>query len=879
VAPVPDHALAPAQTARRLATDPAHGLTAAEAAARLQRDGPNAIARADGPSAWRILVAQLTSPMLLLLAAAGVVSVLLGDVVEAAVILGVVVLNAAIGLRQEYRAERAIAALQALATPVVEVVRDGRAQTIDARDLVAGDVVLLDAGDRVPADGRVVEAHALRVEESALTGESQPARKSDAPVAADTPLAERTSMAYAGTSIAAGRGRIVVTATGMEAELGRLAGMLGGGEEPTPLQRRLDALVRALALAAVAIVAVVSLLGAARGEALDDLVLTAVSLAVAAIPESLPAVVTVALAIGAQRMLARHALVRRLYAVETLGSVTTICSDKTGTLTQNRMTVVVLDMAGDRRELSADEDAVPDGPALLQDRPTLRRLLAAGALCNDADVTAGDPTEIALVVAAARHGLDQAELEEGAPRIAERPFDATRKRMTTVHAVRDGGAVSFTKGAIDGLLDCCTRVEVHGAQRPLDAGAREGALAAADGLARDGVRVLGIAMRVWPDAGAVPTDERLESELTLLGLAGMIDPARPEVRAALATCRAAGVRTVMITGDHPVTATAIARDLGLADAGAPTVTGPDLERLDDAALAETVRRAAVFARVVPEDKLRIVRALQADGEVVAMTGDGVNDAPALEQADIGVAMGQAGTDVARDAADMVLQDDNFASIVGAVEQGRVVFDNVRKFIRNILSGNLAEVGVMVLGPLAGMPIPLLPLQILWLNLVTDGLPAMAMATEPPEPDVMRRPPTPLAESLFGRDRGAALLRRGGALLVLTLVPTWLLWDAGDDAWQSVLFTAIALAELAGTLAMRSERVPFWRLGPLGNRPLVAAIVGTVALQVAVVTIGPARDVLDLEPMAAGHWLLAVGIALAYFVVVEIDKAARARRRK
>jgi Ca2+-transporting ATPase len=349
------------------------------------------------------------------------------------------------------------------------------------------------------------------------------------------------------------------------------------------------------------------------------------------------------------------------------------------------------------------------------------------------------------------------------------------------------------------------------------------------------------------------------------------------VRAALATCRAAGVRTVMITGDHPVTATAIARDLGLADANAPTITGPQLEQLDDAALAEAVRRTAVFARVVPEDKLRIVRALQADGEVVAMTGDGVNDAPALEQADIGVAMGQVGTDVARDAADMVLQDDNFASIVGAVEQGRVVFDNVRKFIRNILSGNLAEVAVMVLAPLAGMPIPLLPLQILWLNLVTDGLPAMAMATEPPEPDVMRRRPTPLAESLFGSDRGRALVRRGVALLILTLVPTWLLWDAGDAAWQSVLFTAIALAELAGTLAMRSERVAFWRLGPLGNRPLLGAVAGTVALQVAVVVIAPVRDVLDLQPMGAEHWLLAVGIALAYFAVVELDKAMRHRR--
>jgi P-type Ca2+ transporter type 2C len=897
------HAADAAEVARELGTDSERGLRGGEAEARLSRYGSNELQSGEEVRPGRILLDQLTSPMLLLLAAAGVLSAALGDVTEAIVIFVVVVLNASIGFWQEYRAEKAMASLQAMATPTVKVLRDAATQEIPAREIVPGDVVLLEAGARVPADGRLVEAHTLGVDESALTGESVPVNKQVDPVAASAPLAERASMVHSGTSVTAGRGKLLVTATGTTTELGHVSDLLVGADAGrTPLQLRLDALVKRLALAAAAIVVVVFALGLLRGEDLDALLLTAVSLAVAAIPESLPAVVTITLALGAQRMLAQNALIRRLYAVETLGSVTTICSDKTGTLTQNEMTVVVLDMAGDRRQL--DDATETHRPDELREQPTLRLLLAGGALCNDTRVAddgslLGDPTETALVAVAQRHGLGKDDLEAALPRVFELPFDSERKRMTTVHALpacaedvpeslhaafgdvdaqlERPDRLAFTKGAAGPLLARCDAVSVEGELVPLDDDLSRRTRKAAEGLAAEGVRVLGIAMRRWPSAEALPSDGALESGLTFLGLEGMIDPARPEARDAVARCGEAGVRAVMITGDHPLTAGAIGRDLGLVES-ARAVTGPELAELGDERLDVTVGEASIYARVSPEDKLNIVKALQRQGQVVAMTGDGVNDAPALKQADIGVAMGITGTDVSKDAADMVLRDDNFATIVAAVGEGRVVFDNIRKFIRNILSGNIAEVTVMVLAPLAGMPIPLLPLQILWLNLVTDGLPAMALAVEPPEPGVMRRPPTPLGESLLGADRGRRIVIRGAALTVLTLVPAYLLWDAGEDAWQTVLFTSIAFAELAGGFAMRSERVSLWRLGVLTNRALVGAVALTAALQVLLVAVPFLRGLVGLEPLTATQWLLVAGIALTYFVVVEVDKALHRRPR-
>jgi P-type Ca2+ transporter type 2C len=889
------HAAELDQVTAELATDPAQGLRSDEATRRLAREGPNELEAGPELSAWRILVSQVASPMILLLVAAAVLSAGLGDVTEAAFILGVVVLNAWIGFRQEYRAEKAIASLQALATPTVTVRRDGASTAIRPQELVPGDVVLLDAGSRVPADGRLVEAFALRIEEAALTGESVPVDKQVAPVEESAPLAERASMAYSGTSVTAGRGTLVVTSTGMASELGQIADLLRGGAwGRTPLQQRLDTLVRGLAIAAGAIVLLVSAIGAVRGEALDELLLTAVSLAVAAIPESLPAVVTITLTIGAQRMLADRALIRRLYAVETLGSVTTICSDKTGTLTQNRMTVVALDMAGDRRHL---HDPAPARPETLRDQPTLRLLLAGGALCNDTTVAedgglVGDPTETALVAVARQCGLEMTDLTRALPRLFELPFDSDRKRMTTVHAMpsdRDHipaplraateldekvglpDCVAFTKGALDGLLTRCDTVRIGDAVAPLDGEWRSRASAAGEQLAAEGLRVLGVAMRIWPNADAVPHDERLETGLILVGLVGMMDPARPEVRDAVATCQEAGVRVMMITGDHPLTAEVIARDLGIVADSARAVTGADLSRIEGDDLDTVTSTASIYARVSPQDKLRIVEALQRQSQVVAMTGDGVNDAPALQRADIGVAMGITGTDVTKDAADMVLQDDNFASIVAAVGLGRVVFDNIRKFIRNILSGNVAEVTIMVLAPIIGMPTALLPLQLLWLNLVTDGLPAMALAVEPPEPGVMRRPPTPRGESLLGADGGRRILVRGAVLTALTFVPAYILWQVDEAAWQTLLFTSIAFAELAGGFAMRSERTSLRRLGLLTNRPLVAAVALTVALQVLLVVTPWARDVFGLRSLEPAHWLLAVGIALTYLGAVELEK--------
>ena len=871
------HTVDAAQVASDLESDPTAGLRSEQARERLRATGPNELRGGEELHPWRILLEQLTTPILLLLAVAGVLSLALGDLAEAVVIFVVVLLNAWIGFRQEYRAERAMASLRAMATPTVMVRRDGTSQELQAREVVPGDVVLLEAGARVPADGRLTETHALRIDEAALTGESAPVDKQVAPAARAAPLAERVSMAYSGTSVTAGRGSLMVTATGMATELGHVAGLLEGADAGrTPLQQRLDTLVKRLSVGAGVIVLVVFALGLLRGEELDTLLLTAVSLAVAAVPESLPAVVTITLALGAQRMLARKALIRRLYAVETLGSVTTICSDKTGTLTQNRMTITVLDTAGDRRVLAGEEH----GAGELADQPTLRLLLTGGALCNDTVVDddgelLGDPTETALVAVAERYGLLKRELDAALPRESELPFDSERKRMTTVHRPAEGEErLAFTKGAVDGLLARCVSASVDGEVVALDDGLRRRAHEAADAMAADGVRVLGVAMRRWPTAAAVPQDASLEGELTFLGLGGMVDPARPEVAEAVATCRAAGMRAVMITGDHPLTATAIGRQLGLADDASRAVTGAELDALDDEALDRTVRATAIYARVSPEHKLRIVGALQRQGQVVAMTGDGVNDAPALKQADIGVAMGITGTDVTKDAADMVLLDDDFATIIGAVREGRVVFDNIRKYVRNILSGNVAEVSVMVLGPLFGMPIPLLPLQILWLNLVTDGLPAMALAVEPPEERVMSRPPTPLGESLLGADRGQRILLRGAALTVLVFVPVYLLWDAGNDAWQTVLFMAIAFAELAGSFAMRSERVSLWRLGLFTNRALVGAVALTAALQLILVSVGFLRDLLGLQVLGVAEWLIVAAIAAAYLVVIELDKLVR-----
>jgi P-type Ca2+ transporter type 2C len=772
-------------------------------------------------------------------------------------------------------------------------------------------VVLLEAGNLVPADGRLVEGANLRVQEAALTGESEPVGKNPAALEEeDTPLGERVGMVYLSTVVARGRGLYVVTETGMATELGKIAVMIQAAHpEQTPLQRRLNQVGKVLALAALAIVGVVFVLGLLRGEDLEVMFLTAVSLAVAAVPEGLPAVVTIALALGAQRMLRRRALIRKLPAVETLGSVTVICSDKTGTLTENRMTATVLDVAGHTVELGGGSFAAsepgPDGASrpAVGDDPALAMLLAGGALCNDALLeddekdgfrAIGDPTEGALVVAAAREGMKKPELEAALPRVGEVPFDSERKLMTTVHEVvvnsgsgipvalepvlKNGGResgpyVTVTKGAVDSLLEISSEVWTDAGQtEPLGEGWRERISAANERLAENGIRVLGLGLRSLRsfDGGG----EELERDLTFFGMVGMIDPARPEARDAVETCKRAGIRPVMITGDHPLTARHIATELGIADGGTEggrILTGRDLAALSSEELQDRVEEVPVYARVSPEHKLAIVEALQEKGHIVAMTGDGVNDAPALRRADIGVAMGVTGTDVSKEAADMVLTDDNFATIVAAVEQGRVIYDNIRKFIKYLLTSNSAEILVMLVGPFVGLGLPLLPLQILWINLVTDGPPALALSAEPAERDTMRRPPHPPGESVFARGLGRHVVWVGALMALVSLATGLWYSQTAPEIWQTMVFTTLTLSQLSHVMAVRSGDESLFRVGPLSNKPLLGAVALTFVLQLLAIYVPLFQGFLETEALPLADLAIAVALSTIIFWAVEVEK--------
>jgi len=891
--PVAWHALETAEVAARLGVDPAYGLDETEAARRLAADGPNALVEGRARGLGRIVAAQFASTIVAVLLAAAAISLALGERADAVAIVVIVLLNAALGAAQERRAERALEALRALATPSVRVRRGGTERRCPATELVRGDVVLLEAGLVVPADGRVVESAGLQLQEAALTGESQPVEKASPAMAAATPLAERAGMAWRGTAVTRGTGALLVTATGMRTELGRIARLMHEVEAPeTPLQRRLAHLGRQLAAAALVIVALVLALGLALGEEPRAMLLTSLSLAVAIIPEGLPAVATITLALGAQRMLRRQALIRRLPAVEALGSVTTICADKTGTLTQNRLTVAVLDVAGhelDLEELLRPAPRVQAAPPALP-RDELRVLLAAGALCNDAapvtgrdgtPALGGDPTDVALATAAAFYGLDKRALDTAFPRVGALPFDSERRRMTTIHRVGAGApawwplagaaAVAVTKGAVDALVPRCTAVLADGALVPLDDRWRARIAAAQDRLAGAQRRVLGVAMRPLADAA----DPAPEEGLAFVGLVGFVDPPRPEALDAVRTCRAAGITPVMITGDHPLTASRVAAELGIADDGR-VVTGDELERTPPEALPALVAGARVYARVLPEQKLRIVEALQARGEIVAMTGDGVNDAPALRRADIGVAMGLGGTDVAKEAGAMVLLDDNFATIVAAVREGRVIFDNLRRFVTYILASNSGEVLTVLLALLAGMPLPLLPLQILWINLVTDGLPALALGLEPGEPGVMRRPPRPPREPVLDRELTLHVAWAGVTMAALTLLPAWHARRAGSPDWQTLAFTTLTLAQMGHALAIRSRRASFFTLGARTNPHLLAAVGLTLALQVLAIYWAPLQQLLHTRPLPAAELGVAVLAASGIFWLVELEKLLRRR---
>ena len=893
------------------------GLTDEEAAERLQRFGPNQLQERRGRSPWAVLAAQFTEVMVVVLLVAAIISFAIGDATDAVMILIIVVLNAILGFTQEYRAERAMAALKRLAVPVVKVRRAGQIRELPATQLVPGDVILLEAGARVPADVRILESVNLRIEESALTGESVPTEKVDrALVAENISLGDQRNMAFMGTTVTYGRGVAVVVKTGMRTELGHIADMLQTiGEEKTPLQQRMAELGKWLAIGALIICAIVFAAGVWRGGEITEMFLTAVSLAVAAVPEGLPAVVTIALALGAQRMVRRNALIRKLPAVETLGSVTTICSDKTGTLTENRMTVTVLDVAG--RTVNLVEQLRKAGPVLSPDDAplappdeTLTLLLVGGTLCNDAILepdekrpggyrAVGDPTEGALVIAAARMGLWKAQLETVLPRVAEVPFTSERKRMTTIHKVASHRLqvtgseqsdeelatwnlqhyVAFTKGAVDGMLEISDRVWVDGRTEPLDDHWRERIQAANDQLAADGVRVLGVAFRPLDTLPEPVNEETLERELIFVGLVGMIDPPRSEVRDAVAKCRTAGIRPVMITGDHPLTALHIARQLGIValdDAQARVITGQELAEMTVDDLEAVVEDVAVYARVSPAHKVKIVEALKHRGHFVAMTGDGVNDAPALKRADIGVAMGITGTDVSKEAADMILLDDNFATIVAAIEEGRTIYDNIRKFVRYTMSSNVGEIIVMLLAPLLGLPIPLTPLQILWVNLVTDGLPGLALGVEPAEPDTMRRPPHPPNESILARGMWQYMLWIGILMGLVSLsVEIWG-YGRGSGAWRTMVFTTLCLAQMGNALAVRSERRTLLALGLFSNRPLLGAVLLTVVLQVAVIYVPFLQAIFRTVALTPAQLGISLAMSTVVFFAAEGVKLVRAR---
>ncbi len=904
------------EVVRELGSDIKGGLSTEEAEARLEKYGLNELVERGLKSPWRIIWEQLTEIMVVILIFAGAVSLFLGEYTDAVVIMAIVILNAALGYSQEYRAEKAIAALKKLAVPTVRVERNGHIEEISARELVPGDIVFLEAGNKVSADGRLLEVVNLQIQEAALTGESEAVEKhTDALSEKDMPLGDRVNMAYMGTVVTYGRGTMIVTATGMDTQLGKIADMIQDVErEQTPLQRRLEGLGKYLALAALAIIAVVVLLGLRRGDDLRILFLTAISMAVAAVPEGLPAVVTITLALGSQRMLKRKALIRKLPAVETLGSVTTICSDKTGTLTENRMTVTMLDVAGDHRSVDALlEKGVPvwrpDAPIAqdlaLQER-SLALLVRAMTLANDAVLqadednpeekyTIGDPTEGAMVVAAAELGVEKEALEEQLPRVAEVPFTSERKRMTTIHEIKNGlltdgvpgwnvPYVAFSKGAVDSLLDVSTQVWVGDHAVPLDEEMVERISQANEEMAQEGQRVLGVAFRPLselPNDHDEEFESNVERELVIIGLVGMLDPPRPEVREAVARCRTAGIRPVMITGDHPLTARHIAKELQIAAEDSVALTGRDLAAMSVDELEGKVGQVSVYARVSPEHKLNIVTALQDKGEIVAMTGDGVNDAPALKKADIGVAMGITGTDVSKEAADMVLLDDNFATIVAAVEEGRVIFDNIRKFIKYALSSNTGEIFVMLVAPFLGMPLPLLPLQILWINLVTDGLPGLALAIEPAERGIMERKPFHPNESIFSRGLGWQIIWVGALMGVLSLGLGYWYYSNGSpiEHWRTIVFTVLTMAQMGNVLALRTNRESLFSVGLLSNRFMVGAVLLTIVLQLAVIYIPFLQEVFETTALTWQEMLAVLLVSSTIFFAVEIDKWYRRRSGK
>ncbi|MBL0740482.1 calcium-translocating P-type ATPase, PMCA-type [Chryseolinea lacunae] len=837
------------------------GLDNATAQQRLLEHGKNSLEAKKRKTVWHMLWQQLTDFMIIILVAAAVVSGVMGDLTDTIVILAIVVINAIVGVAQEYRAEKAMEALENMAASHARVLRDGHPIDVVASELVPGDVVQLEAGNIIPADIRVIEAYALKVDESSLTGESVNIEKTpDTLQDGEYSLGDRVNIGYKGTHVTNGRGTGYVVATGMKTELGRIAKMIQTEEIKTPLQKRLDGFGKRLTVIILLLCVVFFFVGWLRGEAWTTMLLTSISLAVAAIPEALPALVTIALALGAKRLVKNNALIRKLPAVETLGSVTFICSDKTGTLTLNKMTV---------QEIFENDAASSLG--IFENQNVLHKAIG---LNNDVTkdkegVWVGESTEVALAQYAQDNGHERFVLEEKYPRLGELPFDSRRKSMTTLHQT-NAGVVAIVKGAVDILF---TKL-IPEQQASIAAFEDE-----ANAMAQRGYRTLGYAVRVFSDMPSEVTPETIETSLTFIGVAGMMDPPREEAREAVAQCKAAGITPVMITGDHKLTAKAVAENLGIVSAATDVILeGAELKKLDDAAFAAVVENVRVYARVDPEQKLRIIGALQARNQFVAMTGDGVNDAPALKNADIGIAMGINGTEVSKEASHMILLDDNFATIVKAVKHGRRIFDNILKFIKYIMTGNSGEIWALFLAPLVGLPIPLLPIHILWMNLITDGLPGLALASEPSEPDIMNRPPRSPKENIFANGMGRHIIVFGFLMGAVTLAMEALALHTGDMHWQTMTFTVLCFSQLGHVVAIRSEHSSIFRIGLLSNKPMLGALAITIGLQLAVIYVPFLNTIFKTQPLTFGELLLTLAVSSVVFLGVEVEKLLWKKKR-
>lgn len=888
----------PEQLCSMLQTDRESGLTSTEAARRLQQNGPNQLMEARGKSPLRLFAEQFNSVTIWILMAAAVLSGFMGELVDAIAIVAILMLNALLGFIQEFRAGRSLAALRRMSSPTCHLVRDGHLINADTHDVVTGDIIVVEAGDRIPADARILTATPnFACEESSLTGEATAVLKDTRTLAAPaTAIADRSNMLFTGTSVVQGKGLAAVTSTGMQTELGHITGMIQQiPEEKTPLQQKLDTLGRQLALVSLVLVAVVFAVELLRGGTFLDTLLIAVSLAVAAVPEGLPAVVTIALSMGVQRMAGRHALVRKLRSVETLGSTTVICTDKTGTLTRNEMTVTTVTTPAAAYAVTGSGYG-PEGSVLCEGKAIdpvrcndLIAALRAGVLCNGAQLVrndqdqwsvAGDPTEGALLVAAGKAGIDRDTTWQEEPLVTELPFDATRKCMSMIRKKTPDDLIVYTKGAPDVVAAFCTRVLSFEGSVPMDPAFRKRILAANESLAGRALRVLALAIRNLPAEEEDLTPASVERDMTFLGLIAMMDPPRDEARIALQKCATAGIRTIMITGDHKATAVAIARDLGFYGPHTRALTGNELDRLSDEEFQQQLETVTVYARVAPEHKLRIVRAWRKHGEIVAMTGDGVNDAPAIKEADIGIAMGITGTDVTKEVADMVITDDNFASIVAAVEEGRSIFDNIVKFVHYLLSCNLGEIMVMFFASAAGLPAPLIPVQILWMNLVTDGLPALALGVDPAADGLMARPPRKPNASLIGRTRRTVMAVQASSIALCSLAAFILILNVehGDlSRARTGAFTVVVLAEIFQSFNARSMQRSAFDRRLHANGKLLLAAAGALILQLLLIYVPSLQRVFATEALSGTDLGTALCLASLTLWVTEIHKRFLRRR--